>query len=170
MQIHPSTNGLTHPQLQKYADNLLSYLVRQDEADQNGGVRCTTCREYHPWQRVDFGHWQSRQNKSTRYIRENGGPQCKQCNKWGSSKTGVLVQLEEGGEVFHVKLSQSPGEQAAMEVILRKIHGDQKMDLIQDLAKNKARLKKRSSLELQILCSEFLAELECKGHKKPRRK
>ena len=53
------------------ADRYFSLYVRQRDADENGNVRCCTCRAPHQWKYLDAGHFQSRGHGATRYDEKN---------------------------------------------------------------------------------------------------
>lgn len=66
--------------LQEELWRLFSLWIRQKEADDNGVVRCATCRAFRHWRYLDAGHYMSRRHLSTKFDETNVHPQCKQCN------------------------------------------------------------------------------------------
>ena len=71
---------------QREADRLFSLLVRQENADENGYVKCVTCGKMNHWRRMHNGHFMVRQNQATRYDRENTGVQCVKCNTFSEGR------------------------------------------------------------------------------------
>ena len=67
-------------------DRLFSLLVRQENADENGIVRCVTCKVPKRWRSVHLGHFMVRQCQATRYDRENTGVQCVKCNTFSEGR------------------------------------------------------------------------------------
>ena len=68
------------------ADRLFSLLVRQENADENGYVRCVTCGKIIRWRNSHNGHFMVRQCQATRYDRENTGVQCVKCNTFSEGR------------------------------------------------------------------------------------
>jgi hypothetical protein len=84
----------------KTADDLFSQIVRRRAAYFNNTVDCYTCGINLPFSAIHCGHFQPRGNHSTRWVLENGKPQCPTCN----------VELRGNIEVFEQKLEQEmPG-------------------------------------------------------------
>jgi hypothetical protein len=83
-----------HSKLLDKADKYFSLWYRANEADEQGLVKCCTCRKILRWKAPDrsthLGHWKSRGRNSTRFDVKNVGVQCYSCNKW-----------EEGNKPLH---------------------------------------------------------------------
>lgn len=65
----------------KELDDIVSKVIRLGAADYDGMVQCITCPNVHHWKDMDCGHFQKRDNTSTRYDLKNLAPQCKVCNQ-----------------------------------------------------------------------------------------
>lgn len=65
---------------EKFADSAFSVFTRLRDADVFGKVKCCTCHRVLKWEEIQNGHWQGRWKKSTRWMLENGNPQCGICN------------------------------------------------------------------------------------------
>lgn len=84
-----------HTKAMKNADKWFSLWFRANEADENGLVRCTTCRRRPiPWKAPDgstqTGHFESRGISAVRFMPENCGIQCAQCNYY---KEGAKIKM-----------------------------------------------------------------------------
>lgn len=74
-------------------DTVLSRLVRIGYADSEGMVQCFTCdKPSMHFTLIQNGHYVSRQNLSTRFLKENCRPQCEDCNCF---KHGNLKEFKE---------------------------------------------------------------------------
>ncbi len=65
---------------QQRLDSIVSQVVRLKESDDNGMVKCATCKTVRFWKAMQCGHYQRRGNISTRYFVINLAPQCPECN------------------------------------------------------------------------------------------
>lgn len=61
-------------------DIVFSNYIRLKFADEKGIVTCFVCDKPFFWKHIECGHYISRGNKETRFMEENGYPQCKWCN------------------------------------------------------------------------------------------
>lgn len=68
--------------LKKKADKLWSELVRRENSDEHGMVKCYTCDQQYHWKAIQNGHFVSRTHTSTRFYEKNCKPQCMACNVW----------------------------------------------------------------------------------------
>ena len=123
-------------ELIKEADRLFSLLVRQKAADENGLVRCCTCRKPHHWKKIQCGHFMSRACMSTRYDEKNVGCQDIACN----------IFLQGNQYEFSLYLDKKYGEGTA------------------EATKLKSKMScKRSTFDLQYMINEFKQELISRG-------
>jgi hypothetical protein len=76
----------SHSDLIKECDRLLSLFVRQVDADEEGMVRCCTCPIILHWRHMQCGHFISRSHMGLRWVLQNTGPQCRNCNEFSSNK------------------------------------------------------------------------------------
>ena len=86
-----------HTKALKKADTAFSLWFRANEADENGRVRCTTCkRRPMLWRMPDgscqTGHYESRGIAAVRFMKENCGIQCSQCNYY---KEGAKIKMRQ---------------------------------------------------------------------------
>jgi len=86
-----------HTKALKKADTAFSLWFRANEADENGLVRCTTCRRRPMlWRMSDgscqTGHYESRGIAAVRFMPTNCGIQCGQCNYY---KEGAKIKMRQ---------------------------------------------------------------------------
>ena len=86
-----------HTKALEKADKYYSLWFRANEADENGLVRCTTCRRRPiPWKAPDgstqTGHFESRGIAAVRFMPTNCGIQCRQCNYY---KEGAKIKMRQ---------------------------------------------------------------------------
>ena len=86
-----------HTKALKKADTAYSLWFRANEADENGLVRCTTCRRRPMlWRMPDgscqTGHYESRGIAAVRFMPTNCGIQCSQCNYY---KEGAKIKMRQ---------------------------------------------------------------------------
>lgn len=79
------TEKSAHAKALDKADMWYSRWFRADQADEQGAVTCVTCgRRPMPWKAPDgstqTGHFESRGISAVRFMPENCGIQCRQCN------------------------------------------------------------------------------------------
>jgi len=118
--------------LKKVADTIFSKCRRKENADHRGLVRCFTCGKVDEWQKMDCGHYESRQFNNTRYSEINTQVQCKGCNIFkGGNKT-----------IFAVKLREKYGE-----------------GILEKLRKEAQKIKQFSIPELEEMIIKFKTEL-----------
>jgi hypothetical protein len=75
---------------------IFSEYTRRKYADENGLVRCFTCRGWFRWQNTDCGHGISRRFLSTKFHEQNNHPQCKKCNILSSGEQyEYMIRVDE---------------------------------------------------------------------------
>jgi hypothetical protein len=67
---------MTEATLEKW----FSLYIRLRDSDENGYIRCFTCRGVRFYKYCDAGHGIGRQHKATKYNEKNVHAQCKKCN------------------------------------------------------------------------------------------
>ena len=70
------------PDLKAKLDRIFSEYIRLRDADNNGMVRCISCRNIEHWKNVDCGHFVNRSHTSTRFNEKNCNAQCRRCNRF----------------------------------------------------------------------------------------
>jgi hypothetical protein len=73
-----------HQKAIKLADDWFSRYIRfKHSFDRNGTLfcECYTCFKHYPMMAMDNGHWQKRENITTRFHPDNARPQCTECNQ-----------------------------------------------------------------------------------------
>lgn len=73
-------------------DDLHSLWIRLEESDDHGYCICFTCGRPFHYKEIDCGHFRSRSDSRTRWIRENTHAQCSDCNRY---KQGNLDAYED---------------------------------------------------------------------------
>jgi hypothetical protein len=110
------------------ADKWFSIFIRLRDSDENGYVKCVTCKRVNFWKNIDCGHHFKRQYQSLRYNEKNCAGQCKHCNCF------------------------EQGRDADFKIAIIEKYGQREYDLLES---GKRQLFKRSKLELEFLAKEY---------------
>lgn len=109
-------------------DRIFSEYIRLRDADNNGYIRCISCRKVVFWKDADNGHFINRKHMSLRFSETNCNAQCRACNRFDE------------------------GNMTGYNLGMIKKYGQQAVDLL-ILAKNK--VNKISDAEYKILISDY---------------
>jgi len=66
----------------KQADKWFSKFIRLRDANEEGIIRCISCRKPVHWKKCDAGHFMKRQHMAVRFDEKNVNAQCKYCNNF----------------------------------------------------------------------------------------
>ena len=78
-------------------DKWFSAYIRLRDTNEHGQGRCITCQKMKPFEDLDCGHWQTRNNISTRFDPHNANAQCRNCNSFKGGESlmhGVQIGLK----------------------------------------------------------------------------
>jgi len=92
--------GKTYKVLLKDLDSVYSKWLRQSAADENGYVKCYTCKAIKHFKEMQCSHYHSRRILSTRFYEKNTKPACVKCNifKEGNKPAYALALIKEYGK------------------------------------------------------------------------
>ena len=73
--------------LMQKAQMLCNRMARIRDRDENGGSNCISCGVWHPFERLDGGHFIPTTSKAVRYDLRNINAQCWKCNRYLSGNS-----------------------------------------------------------------------------------
>jgi len=96
MRKYPKLGNTKYRTLDKW----FSVFIRLRDSDANGQTICITCQKVTQFDRVDAGHFMTRNNISTRFNEKNVHGQCRNCNsfKGGESIAHGIRIVERYGQ------------------------------------------------------------------------
>lgn len=80
VRLPRGVRAVSIPKLKKELDRVFSLFIRQRDSNEHGYGACVTCSYLAPWNSMDCGHYQPRQDMATRWDEKNCHLQCKSCN------------------------------------------------------------------------------------------
>lgn len=80
----------------KNLDKVFAQWVKLSNANLDGWIECITCGRYFRYEKIDCGHYVSRDFKSVRWDERNVAPQCQSCNRYHEGRKDVFaLKLQE---------------------------------------------------------------------------
>lgn len=82
MKPHPKKKEKKLSQLIKELDAVFSKFIRKRDSDENGTLKCVSCKEPVFWKDAHCCHYMDRQYKATRWDESNCAGGCAGCNQF----------------------------------------------------------------------------------------